>query len=453
MDKLYFMFFVWLKRYMPRGINGRAALILALPVVIIQLVVTVIFAQRHFEGVTLQMTDTMLRELELVLSVAEGALNRDAVAAEVARQAGPLRFAVTPIAGADVPQANSMVWYDYSGRVFARRMQEQLDEFIAVDLKTNRGVTLYLDTKNGPLRLRFERWRISASNPHQMFVYTVFFGVVMTLIASIYLRNQLRPIKRLAQAAEAFGKGNHIPYSASGAIEVRAAGNAFVDMRARIERQIEQRTLMLSGVSHDLRTPLTRMRLRLSMSEAEDADDLLRDVSDMQGMLDEFLSFAKGASEGKAEPVDPFALVREAVENATRAGKDAVLLPREGTGSGMVMLRPSGIARAVDNLISNAVRYAGRAEVSVMLSDKTLRIRVEDAGPGIPEDQRQEAARPFTRLDPARNQDKGGGVGLGLAITSDIARAHGGVLRLGASKRLGGLRADIVIGRSPDLAE
>ena len=218
-------------------------------------------------------------------------------------------------------------------------------------------------------------------------------------------------------------------------------------MRSRIERHIEQRTLMLSGVSHDLRTPLTRLRLGLSMIDDEEAEVLLRDVDEMQRMLDEFLSFAKGAWEGEAQPVDPRELVRQIVADAQRAGRAVSLGVLEGGGSGKVKLRENAVRRAIDNLISNATRYGTRAEVSLLFTDKTMRIRVEDDGPGIPEERRAEALRPFTRLDRARNQDKGGGVGLGLAIASDVARAHGGVLRLGAAEVLGGLQADLVIAR------
>ena len=441
------MTFVWLKRYLPRGIYGRAALILMLPVVIIQLVVTVIFAQRHFEGVTHQMTDSLLYELALVLRIVEETPARADVVGAVEARAGALNFMIRPVEAAEVPNRNAAVWYDYSGRVFMRRMFARLNGLQAVDLTADGRVLLYLVTEKGVFELDVDRWRISPSNPHQLFVYTIFFGVVMTLIASIYLRNQLRPIKRLADAAEAFGRGRHVPYIPSGAIEVRAAGNAFVDMRARIERQIEQRTLMLSGVSHDLRTPLTRMRLGLTMIPEEDAAPLLDDVDDMQRMLDEFLSFSKVAGEGEVTPEDPRALVRHIVEEAQRAGRDVALMPDQGDGEGTIELRKIAIRRAVDNLISNAVRYGARAEVSVLFTDKTLRIRVEDDGPGIPEDRRAEAARPFVRLDPARNQDKGSGVGLGLAIATDIARAHGGILRLGEAQHLGGLRADLVIAR------
>ncbi|MFD2741132.1 ATP-binding protein [Sulfitobacter aestuarii] len=441
------MFSAWLKRYMPRGIYGRAALILLLPVVFLQLVVTVIFAQRHFEGVTTQMTNTVLRELALVLDTVDTLSEPGEIPAAVQARAGQLEIAVTSIAQADIPEQNRMVWYDYSGRVLSALLAGELPGFRAVDLSESSAVRLFIDHPLSALEIDFDRRRISAANPHQMFVYTLFFGILMTLIASVYLRNQLRPIKRLARAAQAFGRGRHEPYVPAGADEVRAAGAAFVDMRSRIERQIEQRTLMLSGVSHDLRTPLTRMRLSLSMLEDEEAEALREDVDDMQRMLDEFLNFAKGAAEGEPEVVDPHVMMAQIVADAQRAGRDVTLLPPEGDGHGKVTLRRSAFRRAVDNLISNAVRYGARAEVSVLLTDKTLRVRVEDDGPGIPEARRSEAMRPFSRLDPARNQDRGGSVGLGLAIATDIARAHGGVLRLGESTRLGGLRADIVVAR------
>ncbi len=430
---------------MPRGIYGRAALILLLPVVFLQLVVTVIFAQRHFEGVTHQMTDTMLRELALVVQTIDEAPDLAQGRAAVAQELEPLAIDVRKAAPEQA--RNLRRWYDYSGRVLTQRMSERMTGFVAVDLVTGGEVLVFVQTRHGLVQIEFDRKRISASNPHQMFVYTIAFGFLMTLIAIIYLRNQLRPIKRLARAAEAFGRGRHIPYTPAGAVELRAAGSAFVDMRHRIERHIEQRTLMLSGVSHDLRTPLTRLRLGLAMLDEDEAEPLLRDVADMQGMLDEFLDFAKGAAEGEPEPVDPFAMVTDIIEDAQRAGRDVTLMLREGEGQGTVLLREGAMRRAIDNLISNGVRYGARAEVSVMMSEKTLRIRVEDDGPGIPQDKREQATKPFTRLDPSRNQDKGGGVGLGLAIAVDVARSHGGVLRLGESERLGGLRADIVIAR------
>ena len=430
------MKFLWLKHYFPRGIYARAALILLLPVVVVQIVVLVVFVQRHFDDVTQQMSDTVIRELQLLLA---------ADPERIKEIAGPLEMLVVQREATALTDPDSRLWYDFSGLVIIDRLSAALPQIAVFDLYDDDVVRLVVDDPRGPFDITFDRRRISASNPHQLIVNMLFFSVLITAIAFIYLRNQLRPIKRLADAAEAFGRGRHLPYTPAGATEVRSAGTAFVDMRNRIERQIETRTLMLSGVSHDLRTPLTRMRLALSMLEDQDRLLLEQDVTEMQRMIDAFLSFAAGDNEGAPEQVKPEALARELVKDAQRAGQPVTFHKIEGTGT--VILRPLAMRRALDNLISNAVRYGAKAEVSVAVTNKSVRFRVEDDGPGIPEAQRADAQRPFVRLDRARNQDKGSGVGLGLAIATDIARAHGGVLRLGHCDRLGGLRADIVIAR------
>ncbi|WP_372615071.1 ATP-binding protein [Aquicoccus sp.] len=433
------MFFDWLKRYMPRSLYGRAALILILPVVLLQLVVSVVFVQRHFEGVTRQMSQSTSRELALVIASVESGDER------ATHQADRLQIEVRRLANGDLPGRDSRRWYDFSGLIIREEMRTLLPGFAGIDLPDDQRVQVYVQSEAGPLELGFDRNRVSASNPHQLFANMLFFGILLTVIAFIYLRNQLRPIKRLARAAEAFGRGRHVPYRPTGAVEVRAAGHAFLDMRARIERQIEQRTLMLSGVSHDLRTPLTRLRLGLALLDEDERAPLEQDVDEMQRLLDAFLAFVRDASEGETELVDPVDLVRRIVEDSQRAGHPVTLV--QATGEGPVPLRSLAIRRAVENLITNAVRYGNCAEVSVELTDKSLRIRVEDDGPGIPPESREEAMRPFTRLDTARNQNRGSGVGLGLSIATDVARAHGGVLRLGTSDTLGGLRADIVIAR------
>ncbi|THH38613.1 HAMP domain-containing protein [Aliishimia ponticola] len=436
------MSFKWLKRYMPRGLYQRAALILILPVVVVQLVVSVVFAQRHFTEVTAQMTDAMIGDLTLVFKRIAQAPDADGVPAALADLAA---LEIDVEMGAEIPPRDTRLWYDFTGTVFGPRLQAAFPQIERLLLADDTVVELFAQTQNGPAKISFDRRRISATAPHQLYVNMIFFGVLTTVIAYIYLRNQLRPITRLAEAAEAFGRGRHLPYTAGGAAEVRAAGTAFIDMRNRIERHIEQRTLMLSGVSHDLRTPLTRMKLALSFLEKEDREPLEHDVEEMQRLVDEFLSFVKGASEGMPEEVDPIALVQGVIEDAQRAGRNVVLA--EARGQGVISLRETAIRRALDNLVSNGVRYGKRAEVSVVMSEKSLRIRVEDDGPGIPEKMRAEAQKPFVRLDPSRNQDRGAGVGLGLAIATDVARSHGGVLRLSESERLGGLCADIVIAR------
>ncbi|MFU8824294.1 ATP-binding protein, partial [Yoonia sp.] len=232
----------------------------------------------------------------------------------------------------------------------------------------------------------------------------------------------------------------------TGAVEVRAAGMAFLDMRNRLERQTQSRTMMLSGVSHDLRTPLTRLRLGLSMLDHPDAADLVRDVDDMQKLLDAFLDFARSDAADNLEQAVPADIVRNVLQDAARLGQPVTLAAIDGPEI-VVNLRPLAIRRALDNLLGNALRYGTKALVGVSVTDRAVRFWVEDDGPGIPPDRHDDAISPFVRLDPARNQDKGSGVGLGLAIVADVARSHGGVLRLGKSDTLGGLKAELVISR------
>ncbi|MDF1855565.1 ATP-binding protein [Pseudooceanicola sp.] len=435
------MTFGWLKRYVPRGLYGRAALILILPVVALQLVVSVVFIQRHFEGVTEQMTGAISRELDLIQGAVAVGLDPGEIAArlDVQQQSLPLSA---------VPPDHIRPWYDLSGRAVIATLARLRPDLLAVSLADDKVVRVYsaaTEPAAGAVEYAFGRERVSASNPHQLFVNMVVFGALMTAIAYVYLRNQLRPVTTLAKVAAAFGRGQHLPYKPAGAAEVRAAGQAFVDMRSRIERQIEQRTLMLSGVSHDLRTPLTRLRLGLSLLDEAERAPLERDLAEMQKMIEGFLDFARGTAEDAPEAVDPIALIHSIVDDAQRAGIAVELV--ETAELGPVSLRPLAVRRAVENLIGNAVRYGHRAEVSLTATSRGLCIRVEDDGPGIPAEQRAEALRPFQRLDAARNQDRGGGVGLGLSIAADVARAHGGALRLGDSSRLGGLQADLVIAR------
>ena len=430
--------FGWLKPYMPRGIYGRGLLILVLPVVTLLLVVSVVFIQRHFEDASETMSRNMARDVNLSLM-----LQGDAAEAVVDET---LDLEIAPVPATAVPASDERRFYDLSGIVVMRTLYRFVPGLQRLLLPNDSDVVLFVRRAGQIYRVRFDRRRASPSNPHQLFVNMVFFGGLMTFISFLYLRNQLRPITRLAEAAEAFGRGRHIPYRPAGATELRAAGAAFLDMRMRIERQIEQRTMMLSGVSHDLRTPLTRLKLGLAMLDDEDRAPMERDVVEMQQLLDAFLDFARGNAEADpAEPVDVQAYLEEIVRDCRRGGIDVTL--HEATGTGVVALRPTALRRAIENLIGNAVRYGTRCEVSIVLTDGSLRLRVEDDGPGIDPARREEAMRPFTRLDAARNQNAGSGVGLGLAIAADIARVHGGVLRLGQSERLGGLCADIVMSR------
>lgn len=428
-----------IRSFLPNSLYGRAALILVVPIVTIQLLVSVVFIQRHFEGVTEQMTSGIVLELRLVQAAAAQGLPAAAAAAL------PLGLRVRPAAA--TAETNSRDWWDFSGRVVQRVLRAGLEGVRDVDLQSvHRVVLVTMDTADAPITVEIDRRRVSASNPHQLLVLMVFASLLLTLIAYVFLRNQLRPIKRLAEAAEAFGKGRVVPYRPRGAAEVRAAGAAFLQMRARIERQIEQRTLMLSGVSHDLRTPLTRMRLELAMLDpSPEVAALQDDLGAMERMLNAFLAFARGDATESPQSVDPVALVSEVAARARRAGLRVAVMP--GPPAPPVSLRLDSVTRGVENLVNNAGRYADTCEIALAWDDETLTISVEDDGPGIPPDRRDEAMRPFTRLDSARDPNRGGGVGLGLAIAAEVASAHGGTLRLGSSARLGGLRADLILAR------
>jgi two-component system osmolarity sensor histidine kinase EnvZ len=427
-----------LKWPVPRGLYGRAALILIVPVVAIQLVVSVAFIQRHFDGVTRQMAVGVAREVELVIAAVE-----DGASGAAARLAETLDLALLQ-PGEAAPADDGLLPWDLSGRVVAETLAANLSDPVAFSFHERpREVRLYLATGAGPVVVTVPRRRVSASNPHQLLVLMIATSVLMTLVAYYFLRAQLRPITKLAAAAEAFGKGQVVAYRPRGAIEVRAAGRAFLDMRARIERQIEQRTRMLSGVSHDLRTPLTRMRLGLAMlPEDDEVRALQADVAQMQRMVDEFLAFARGDAMEEAQPTDVLALVREVIADAGRGGGQVALA--DSADIAPVALRAEAVRRALGNLIGNAVRYGSRVVVAVAVSGRMLRLMVDDDGPGIPADRRDEAMAPFARLDAARDPNQGGGVGLGLAIAADVARSHGGELRLSDSP-LGGLRAELLL--------
>lgn len=439
------MFFGWLKKYMPRGIYARAALILVLPILLLQLLVSVVFIQRHFEGVTRLMTSAVNIELRFLMDTANAQPNLASAVGAVNEIDAPLQItAVLPASDALAQDIRPIT--DFTGQTVIETLRAGVDNILAVSLEDRRWVVVWAETRHGPMKMELRRRRVSASNPHQLIVIMVVLGGLMTAIAYLFLRNQLRPIKRMARAAADYGKGRITPFTPTGAVEVRAAGMAFLDMRNRLERQTQSRTMMLSGVSHDLRTPLTRMRLGLSMLDPKDAAPLAHDVDDMERLLDAFLDFARTDAGDSLEPTQPSQIVHAVLDDAKRMGQDVTLGAVEGPDD-PVGLRPLAIRRALDNLIGNALRYGKKAEIGVSVTDRAVRFWVEDDGPGIPLERRDEALSPFVRLDPARNQDKGSGVGLGLSIVADIARTHGGMLRLGDSEKLGGLKAEVVLAR------
>lgn len=429
---------------LPRSLFGRALLILLVPMVVLQLVVGLVFFQRHYLRVTDQMARGLALELRYALDLIEGAADAEAAAVELSAVARPLRLSLQIEPGARAEASVRREVFDLTGRALAAALAEDLPGPLAIDLIGNpRAVRITLPSAKGALQVIAPRSRVTVSNPHQLLVLMVAASVILGTVAVLFLRNQVRPIRQLAEAAEAFGKGRSTPFRPAGAEEVRRAGAAFLNMRARIERQIEQRTQMLSGVSHDLRTPLTRMKLTLAlMDDDPEIEGMQDDIDQMERMLGAFLAFAKGDLVEESQAVDPIELAERLVEDADRGGTRVRLsVVDETPHDRLVVLRLIAVRRAVENLLGNAARYGTRITLEARLLPKTLEFIVEDDGPGIAPGDRARAVAPFSRLDAARNQDLGAGVGLGLAIALDVARSHGGALELGESAALGGLRA------------
>jgi two-component system osmolarity sensor histidine kinase EnvZ len=271
-------------------------------------------------------------------------------------------------------------------------------------------------------------------------------SVILLTVAILFLRNQIRPILRLADAADEFGKGRPVPedFRPRGAREVRQAAQAFLEMSDRIKTHVDQRTTMLAGVSHDLRTVLTRFKLELALlGETPEAQSLRADVNEMQHMLEDYLAFTKGDGGEEARSTSVRELLEEIQAEADVYGTPVEVKLRRKDLDIMVPLKRNAFKRAITNLVTNAVRYGNEVLIRAATEGRWLRIEVDDNGPGIPETERDNVFKPFYRIDHARNQDKSN-TGLGLAIARDIAKSHGGDITLGASS-LGGLRAIISV--------
>lgn len=432
------------KSYLPRSLFGRALMIVLVPIAALQLVVAGLFIKSHYAGVTQQMSASVAAELIYAIQAVEQAPDIAEARARLETLARPLGITLALDPGADLPAERSRLFFEVSGNALADSMRARIDRPMAIELTRYGGdIEVKIQTAVGVMRALIPRKRVIASNPHILLVWMVGAAALLAVVAVLFLRNQVRPIRELASAAEAFGKGRAVPFRPAGAEEVRRAGAAFLDMRRRVERAIAQRSNMLYGVSHDLRTPLTRLKLSLELADpGPDTDEMKRDLHEMERMLEEFLDYARGGAGEEPRETDPEALLEEAAADSRRGGAEVVTrLAEDSLAPAPVTLHERAVRRALANLLDNAARYGTRAEATLRLGRSFLEFSVEDDGPGIPAESREAAFRPFSRLDAARNQDKGGGVGLGLAIAQDIARAHGGAITLEDGQRLGGLRA------------
>lgn len=439
-----------LKHAMPRSLFWRAFLILVVPIAGLQLVLAGVILQRHYDGVTEQMAGAVAREINYAISIVERAETAEDARDELEEISRRFGIQMGLDEGGTVEPAALRAFYDVTGSAVVETLKARIGNPVALDfLARRKHVDARVLTEKGVLRALISRRMLNPSNPHLLIVWMTATALALTTVATFFLRNQVRPIRALAHAAAAFGRGRSLPFRPSGAAEVRRAGQVFLEMRARIERQLEQRGRMLSAVSHDLKTPLTRMKLALAVApEGPETAELARDVAEMEAMVTSFLDYAQGQWGEEAVPVDPVALAEEVVRDTGRAGQSLTLAAPEGAKPGpAIEMRRGAIKRCLSNLVGNALAYGTTARLSVRQTVNSVVFSVEDDGPGIPESRREEVLRPFVRLDPARNQDLAAGVGLGLAIALDIARSHGGGLDLDESPTLGGLRATLRIPR------
>lgn len=432
-----------LARLMPKGLYARALIIIITPIVLLQAVVGFIFMERHWNTVTRRLSAAVVRDIAAIVDIL-ATYPQDASYTEIeriARQRMALNMSILP--AEPLPPPTPKPFFNLLDRALGEEVTRQIAKPFWIDTVGRSNIVeirIQLDGK--VLRVFAPRSSAYASNSEIFIFYMVGTSVVLLGIAILFLRNQIRPILRLASAAESFGKGRPVAdFQPRGAREVRRAGEAFVDMKDRIERQIEQRTAMLAGVSHDLRTILTRFRLQLALlGDSPDAIALERDVNDMQRMLEGYLAFARGDSGERADAVDVGMLLDEVARDARTAGDN---IGASFVGDPQVRLRPQAFKRCVTNLVINAGRHGTRTEIIALHQDGWLTVNVDDDGPGIPPEEHEAVFRPFYRLDEARNIDDSG-TGLGLSIALDIARSHGGEITLNQSP-LGGLRATIRI--------
>ncbi len=449
-----------MKQFTPRGLLPRALLIFVIPVILLQGAIAFIFYDRHWDTVTSRLGNLVAGDISAVIDLynqrtADGMTeaNRALVTDFSAANFGLI---LTITYDATLPEMNGapLARFDAHHRIIGHELRKRLSYPLWVDLYAfpeQADIRIMLpDDLSDPgtgtvLRFLVPIKRISTPTAQILLLWMMGLTILLTVVAILFLRNQIRPIAQLADAANQFGRGlDPVGFKPSGATEVRTAARAFIRMKQRIERQINQRTDMLAGISHDLKTPLTRLRLELAMLPPSDAINHMRaDLQDMEAMLHAYLEFAKGQADTSTEPTDLSALLTDLVSRFDTMGKPVALTIAPDTQGLEVHVRPIHMRRAVENLINNGCRYGDTVAVTLARNGRHLEIIVDDNGPGIPEDKYDEALKPFSRLDESRNQDSDNlGSGLGLAIARDMARAHGGDLILNRSS-LGGLRATI----------
>jgi two-component system osmolarity sensor histidine kinase EnvZ len=432
------------KNLLPHTLFGRALLIIVTPLVLVQLISTVIFYDRHWQQISRRLSSAVVGELALTLELMQQFPDPGYhrwLFDQVARTTS-LLMSFEP--GARLDMAANPDWQDpYLRDSLQKALREKIPLAVTINPQISREwVEISIQTPQGVLRVMSPMRRFFSSTTYIFIFWMLGSSVLLFSIALIFMRNQIRPIRRLATAAENFGKGRtDISFKPEGASEVRQAGKAFLDMQERLRRQIDQRTFFLAGVSHDLRTPLTRMRLALELlPDNAESTEIRADILEMEQMIDSYLAFARGEDDEAVTRIDLGVLLLDLIEKSRRSGGIITIIADPGV---MMMARPMAFRRCLTNLLVNANRYAKELWIEVIVKDHEIMIIFDDNGPGIPASRRDDVFKPFMRLDDSRNSATGG-TGLGLTVARDIARRHGGDITLDSSPR-GGLRVLMTI--------
>jgi two-component system osmolarity sensor histidine kinase EnvZ len=428
------------KSVLPKSLLGRSLMIIVMPLVILQVIAGYIFYESHWSKVSLTLSRGVVGDIATVIELMRldnDTSNFNKIFQVSANHMGLLMS----FSKGEILSSTQSIASGKMEETLAKALREAIGRpFVINSVKIDRHVVVYVQLSGGVLKVITARKRLFSTTTYIFLLWMVGSSLVLFAVATIFMRNQVKPIRRLAEAADDFGKGRDAhQFKPEGATEVRQAATAFIAMRERIQRHITQRTEMLAGVSHDLRTPLTRMKLQLEMApETSGLRDLNDDVSEMENMLEGYLAFARGEG-GESQVLTNLGDFLSIV--ASQARRKGGIIDLHVESEIKLPVRPKVFKRCLINLIDNAIRYAEHVSLRVGKREDFVDIIIDDDGPGIPEESREDVFKPFFRIEESRNL-KTGGVGLGLSIARDVVRGHGGDIELDTSP-VGGLRARI----------